>query len=152
MAPHQVIEVIYATAVHDHSEVLNCVPAASYPVDFARPSPKEEGTPREGQDSVRMIFKWWVKTAEAFIIYDHLKMVVMNYHTGRRIAKAQSIVVSDSVAYNHKKGKGSKNKSYPCSRSEVMREGLCWPDAYKDSSAHVIRELGVDCRLWHEAM
>ena len=132
MTPHQFIEVIYAMAIHDYNEVLNCVPAASYPVAFARPHPKEEGIPMEGQDSVWAIFKCWSKTAEAFIIYDHLKMVVMNYHTGRKIAKTQSIIVSGSGAFNHKKGRN--NKSYPYSRSVVMREGLNGLHAYRDSS------------------
>ena len=55
-----------------------------------------------------------------------------NFHNGRKVAKAQSIIISDSVAYNHKCKKGAT--SYPYTRAVVMREGLGWANAYHDNS------------------
>ena len=131
MTPHQYIDVIYAMAVHDPTNIDNCVPAARYPTHFGRPAP-QPAVIRAGQDSVFNVFGSWVKTAEAFIIYEQCKMIVMNFHNGRQIARSPSIVISDSVAYNHKSKKSQTSYAYTCGL--CIREGLGWANAYSDAS------------------
>ena len=126
MTPHQYIDVIYAIAAHDHKDINNCVPAAQYPTHHGRNSPAASAM-RNERDTVFNVFGAWIKTAEAFIIYDHCAKVVKNFHNGRKVAKAPSIIISDSVALNHKCKKGAK--SHPYTRAVVVHEGLGWSNA-----------------------
>ena len=127
MRPHPYIDVIYAIAAHDHKDINNCVPAVQYLTHYGRFSPAASAM-RNERDTVFNTFGAWIKTAEACVIYDHCAKVVKNVHNGRKVAKAASIIISDSVALNHKCKKGAK--SHPYTRAVVVREGLGWSNAY----------------------